>query len=211
MPTVPGVLPLPCAVCGTPTTSKYGICQQTKDCRRERARRQNNVPPPSLTSCTECGGPLRADSTAGICTRNPECRRAGARLWKRENPEWVAAFAAGGYWADRRRSGYGRRYEALNNARTRAKRKGVPCTITIDDVPPIPDTCPVLGIPLRINNTAAQGDSPSLDRIVPELGYVPGNVMWISNRANSIKNDATPTELRAVADFYENLHLRRAS
>ena len=161
--------------------------------------------------CEVCGGPLRIDNKAGICLRNPECRRANARHWKRSNPEWVAAFSAGGYWADRRRSDYGRRYEARNNAKSRAKRKGVPFALTIDDVPPIPETCPVLGIPLQINNDAARGDSPSLDRIKPELGYVPGNVMWISNRANSIKNDATPAELRAVADFYEKLETWAAS
>ena len=142
--------------------------------------------------------------------RNPECRRANARLWKSENPEWVARWSAE-YLPARRRTDAGRRYEAWNNAKGRAKRKGVPFTITLDDVPPIPEACPVLGIPLRINNTAARGDSPSLDRIVPQLGYVPGNVMWISHRANSIKSDATPAELRAVADFYEALRGRHVA
>jgi hypothetical protein len=40
-----------------------------------------------------------------------------------------------------------------------------------------------------------------LDRIIPELGYVKHNVVFISNRANSIKNDATERELYDVADW----------
>lgn len=45
----------------------------------------------------------------------------------------------------------------------------------------------------------------SLDRIVPSLGYVPGNVAVISHRANRIKSDATADELRAVADWLDGL------
>jgi hypothetical protein len=43
--------------------------------------------------------------------------------------------------------------------------------------------------------------SPSLDRIKPELGYVPGNIQVISARANVMKNDATPEELLAFANW----------
>ena len=48
-------------------------------------------------------------------------------------------------------------------------------------------------------------NSPSLDRIVPELGYIPSNVVVISYKANAIKRNATPQEIRRVADFYERL------
>ena len=41
-------------------------------------------------------------------------------------------------------------------------------------------------------------NSPSLDRIRLELGYVKGNVRVISGRANLLKNDATIEELEAV-------------
>ena len=40
----------------------------------------------------------------------------------------------------------------------------------------------------------------SLDRIVPDKGYTKGNVEWISNYANIIKQKATAEELRKVAD-----------
>ncbi len=69
----------------------------------------------------------------------------------------------------------------------------------------MPRFCPALGIPLyRAAGSAAQGpNSPTLDRIVPELGYVRGNVRVISSRANQIKSDATPAELLQVACYYQ--------
>lgn len=65
-----------------------------------------------------------------------------------------------------------------------------------------PETCPLLGIPL--NYTKGQGrtdNSPSIDRIVPHLGYIPGNVIVISWRANRIKNNGNSKELRAISDW----------
>lgn len=47
--------------------------------------------------------------------------------------------------------------------------------------------------------------SPSLDRIDNRLGYVKGNVIVVSHRANAIKRDATLDELRRIVAFYEPL------
>jgi hypothetical protein len=43
----------------------------------------------------------------------------------------------------------------------------------------------------------------SLDRIDSSKGYIKGNVWVISLRANRIKNDSTPQELRLIADKVE--------
>ncbi|MBB3990312.1 hypothetical protein [Croceicoccus naphthovorans] len=66
---------------------------------------------------------------------------------------------------------------------------------------------PILGIPIYIAKGGRGGKdhSPSLDRIRPKLGYVPGNVIVISNRANRLKSDATIRELRDIASFYATL------
>lgn len=89
--------------------------------------------------------------------------------------------------------------ETFRAAQTRAKRRG----IRFDDSAPeidLPDRCPILGIALSWN--ARRGvhaaDSPSLDRIVPERGYVAGNLRVISNRANTLKNNATLEEIRLI-------------
>lgn len=42
-------------------------------------------------------------------------------------------------------------------------------------------------------------DSPTLDRIVPEKGYVLGNIAVISHKANAIKQNATAEEILRVA------------
>lgn len=48
-------------------------------------------------------------------------------------------------------------------------------------------------------------NSPSLDRIVPERGYVAGNLRVISNRANTLKNNATIDEMRLVLADLERI------
>ena len=72
-------------------------------------------------------------------------------------------------------------------AKHRAKRKGVPFNIELSDIV-IPDICPVLG--LQIDRLAFDRQvSPSLDRVIPELGYTKGNIQVISMRANRLKSD----------------------
>ena len=89
----------------------------------------------------------------------------------------------------------------LRSARHRAKQKGLPFNITINDFD-IPDRCPALGIEITLAGSIE--NAPSLDRVVPAMGYVKGNVVVLSNRANRIKNDASPYELHLIADFLEN-------
>ena len=92
----------------------------------------------------------------------------------------------------------------LKGARFRAKKEGLPFDLTVGDLS-IPDTCPVLGTPMSHNwGTAGHdGNSPSLDRIVPALGYVKGNVAVISLRANRMKSDASLDELRKLVQWME--------
>jgi hypothetical protein len=42
--------------------------------------------------------------------------------------------------------------------------------------------------------------SPSLDRVKPELGYVPGNVRFILNGLNNLKGSATDEDLFLVCE-----------
>jgi hypothetical protein len=88
-------------------------------------------------------------------------------------------------------------------AKRRALKKRVPFDLSIDhlaDIFPKDGVCPALGLPM-VWGDQDRHTSPSLDRIVPEKGYVVGNVRWLSQLANQIKTNATTAEICAVADF----------
>jgi len=89
-----------------------------------------------------------------------------------------------------------------HNAKHRARKQGLPFTIKLTDVE-IPSTCPVLGLEISMGSGRPENSSPTIDRIVPSKGYTPENIVVVSYRANRLKNDATVSELKALADFYE--------
>lgn len=96
----------------------------------------------------------------------------------------------------------------FRQVRARAKQRGIPFNARVEDFI-VPETCPVLGVPLRreYGTGKANGDSPSVDRVIPALGYVTGNIRIISNRANLLKNDASLDELKNLVSYVEG-HLR---
>lgn len=91
--------------------------------------------------------------------------------------------------------------------RLKSERAGIPFDITPEDIP-LPEFCPALGIKLEINHGGGSGNSsPSVDRINPNEGYVKGNVIVISNKANRIKSNATYEEIEKVAKWLKQLTL----
>ena len=107
---------------------------------------------------------------------------------------------------ERREKGINEASAMWSRAKYRAAHKGREFTITKEDIV-IPERCPLLGIPLVCHRGkgSQQGNSPSLDRKDPTKGYIKGNVWVISNRANTLKNDATLTELKTLVENLENL------
>lgn len=67
----------------------------------------------------------------------------------------------------------------------------------------LPTHCPVFGIELSYLNSQQENNSATLDRVNNARGYVPGNVIIVSWRANNLKSDATIDELRAIVSFYD--------
>lgn len=92
------------------------------------------------------------------------------------------------------------------SARARAKKKNLEFLITSEDIE-IPDTCPLLGIPLTtgIGGIGLNEGSPTLDRIDSSKGYIKGNILVISHKANRIKNDASLEELLKITKALEKL------
>ena len=84
-----------------------------------------------------------------------------------------------------------------------ADRRGIPFTIEFEDIQQ-PKFCPVLGIELNYNWSGDhQRDEAkaTIDKVIPSLGYVPGNVFVISWRANKLKSDMTLDELQKIMDY----------
>lgn len=99
--------------------------------------------------------------------------------------------------------------ERIRSKRNNAKQRGIEFDLTISDLYPLPEVCPVLGIPLSYENGSGYTDnSMSIDRVDPKRGYVRGNIVLVSQRANRIKNDATVDELLKVAAFYSALEAK---
>lgn len=87
------------------------------------------------------------------------------------------------------------------DARKRAISNGLPFSITPQDIA-IPALCPVLGI--QLEKGGSRDSAPSLDRIIPKDGYTKINIRVISFRANRLKSDASPNELRAILKYMED-------
>lgn len=87
-------------------------------------------------------------------------------------------------------------------AKQRAKNRNLEFTITESDIQ-IPDRCPALDIPLFRGDRQVHDNSPTLDRIDPTKGYIPGNVIVVSYAANRAKGRLTIDQLRKLTDFYE--------
>jgi hypothetical protein len=93
-------------------------------------------------------------------------------------------------------------YKMYSMAKYRAKKSGIPFTITINDIV-IPEYCPVLNIPIFTIAGEHCSNSPSLDRFIPKLGYIPGNISVISYKANTIKSNATLEEIQLLLKWME--------
>jgi hypothetical protein len=123
-----------------------------------------------------------------------------ASIWNKENKERVNKNSV-----TRRSIKLPKEKVLFLNAKNRAKAKGLPFDLEITDIV-VPETCPILGIPLQINNGSARDSSPSIDRIVPELGYIKGNIQIISHKANTIKSNSFLEELEKVYKYMRKLY-----
>ena len=110
-----------------------------------------------------------------------ELKREWSRKWRSENYEKQLFFSI----------------------KSKSKRKNIPFDLDLSDII-IPEYCQIIGILLSKTNTSIMDDSPSIDRIDPNKGYVKTNIQIISMKANRIKNDATLDELKLVVNFLEN-------
>jgi hypothetical protein len=131
--------------------------------------------------------------------RNRSARQAANKAWRMANKDRIKGQQNS--WRENNR-----RVQLLYGAKNRALKKGMPFSITVDDLL-WPDVCPVLGVTLNYAAAGSHGlpDSASLDRTIPSLGYVKGNVVVMSLQANRLKYNATLADLRKLTTYLERI------
>ncbi len=93
----------------------------------------------------------------------------------------------------------------------RAKRQGVNCHLTATDLKERFEAqkglCFYTDVPLNCTlGVGKQLDGLSVDRVCGELGYVSGNFVLCTNKANTVKNNLTLEELKLwLPSWYERL------
>jgi len=128
---------------------------------------------------------------------DPERKRAYDRAYREANPEKRRAAQHAWSAANReKRRAFSRNYDeahpevrAVCNAHRRAKRYGVPFTLTRADAHELlaPMRCSATGLPLAHSKGQPSALSPSIDRVEPARGYVPGNVRLVCQRFNELR------------------------
>lgn len=134
--------------------------------------------------------------------KQKENRREAHRRWLERNPgvrkEYYKKYDEARY--DTRTP-----QRMLNSARTRARQADLPFDLSINDII-IPDNCPICLLPMQSAKGVRGGarNSPTLDRVKCDDGYVKGNVAVICKNCNSKKGHATSSELRHIADWIDS-------
>lgn len=132
---------------------------------------------------------------------DPILKKEKARLfskqYRKEHPEWTRATQKRARNKLRKNNP---EHLIWMETKKRAKKRGIPFDIEIEDII-IPEICPILGIELSFGIGKVHDASPSLDRIVPERGYVKGNCFIISSKANRMKQENTLETLEKIISY----------
>jgi hypothetical protein len=94
-------------------------------------------------------------------------------------------------------------YRQFIARKQKAIKLRIPFTIEFDQLEQ-PKYCPILGLELNYGWSGLNRRDPSkasIDKLIPELGYVPGNVFVISWRANKLKCDMSLQEIEKMLKY----------
>lgn len=145
------------------------------------------------------------------CEKNKDKINEAKRAYRQENRDKIVEAQRNYYKENREKLTEQRRQWGARNpeksllilAKARAKKANLDFNIDVSDIT-IPQFCPVLGMELKRSEGQVAQNSPTVDRIIPELGYTKGNVQVISYLANRMKTDATEEQLLNFAKWIFN-------
>ena len=118
-----------------------------------------------------------------------------------------------GYTSKLKPNQFKKLYKHLHGVKRRAIKENIPYNLDIEyfidkDTKPdgqktgYPDYCPILGI--KIDAKLGADHRPSFDKVIPEHGYLKGNVQIISYKANRLKSDMHIKDFRKFVEYIEN-------
>ena len=209
-----------CPMCGetkpvfefyTNEDQKIDAGSQCRSCRKKRRDKTalEVVRQKQEKACTKCGvtkplaefcvrkqqaGGFRSQCKVCLARKDRQYYQTHKQIVKARNLAWFRPWS---------QTPKGLATKILRCVYNRAKRRGIPYNLSLEDIQ-LPVLCPVFGTVLDygFKDGKLSPNSASLDRRIPELGYVKGNVEIISWRANRIKTNATPEELLKVALYF---------
>lgn len=178
-----------CFVCGVVRRVRAEYVEKIKSCPKCHHKAQR-PPQPSEDShwCNKCKNwKSKIDFNFRKDGKSRSCKKCEDQ-YRRANMQRINEYAKNHKKKNIEKS-------LLYAARSRARQNGLQINIDLDDII-IPENCPVLGIKISIGGN--KDNSPSLDKVLPHLGYVKGNVRVISWRANWLKNNSTAKEIEKL-------------
>ncbi len=148
-----------------------------------------------MKDCIACGVSLDAFNSKEYNLRHSkykcnDCIRKERQIYikeKREEKSYAITYTAS---------------RMASSAKRRANVNNLPYDIDIDYLRSIcVDSCPIMKKKLKYGKGELGKYSASLDRIIPELGYIKGNVQVVSNIANMMKSNASEEELELFSEW----------
>lgn len=193
-------------------TNRDGHRNQCRECDR-KASRERRGRYMKEGRCTNCGQGLIADGQTWLCIKCADKNNNRVEARMKRLLENGLCFECG------RRPLVSKNYceqchmaHLIFNIRTRAKQNNVPFDgdyMTVDNMLELKasegNKCPVFGVPFMYGKDIQCDASPSIDKVIPSLGYVRGNVAIISDKANRIKRNASLEELKQIVDWFEKM------
>lgn len=127
-----------------------------------------------------------------------EASRISSRKWNKNNKEKRNNYYSS-YYKEQTPE-----YTLLKPARDRAHRENVPFSIKESDIK-INKNCPICDVIMfRSDIPGGTRYSPTMDKVIPELGYVPGNIAIICKLCNSTKGSGSAELHRKIASYIDS-------
>lgn len=150
-----------------------------------------------MSACRKC----RAISSKKWKTANPDKAKRSLYQWRKKNPVAYKKLYL------KYREKHPLRYRAtrlVKTARANAIQKKVPFNLTLQFVfdKMKSGLCEETGLKFVISKDVRNPFSPSIDKIIPSLGYIEGNVRIILWALNAFKSNYSDAEIYPIAKAF---------